>query len=225
VFFDVNVGGTVSLLEVVRKIPSLHFHHISTDEVYGSLTSDAKPFSEHSPYCPNSPYAASKAASDHAVKAYAHTYGISTTLSHCTNNYGPGQHVEKLIPRMIFGCKQKISLPLYGRGVNVRDWIFVDDHSDAVWNILEKGKKGGVYDIGGECEMRNIDLLHLLIEQFSLLTQEEPKTLKELIAYVEDRPGHDFRYAIDSTKIKQELSWRPRYAIKEGLAQTIQWYL
>ncbi len=138
-FYETNVGGTIALLEVVRRHPQIHFHHISTDEVYGSLASEGV-FSEDSPYRPNSPYAASKAASDHFVRAYAHTYGISTTLSHCTNNYGPGQHVEKFIPRMIYGCYHRQPLPLYGSGANVRDWIFVDDHSEAVWTILEKGE-------------------------------------------------------------------------------------
>ncbi|MBS0603517.1 MAG: dTDP-glucose 4,6-dehydratase [Verrucomicrobia bacterium] len=223
-FYETNVGGTLALLEVVRRQRHIHFHHISTDEVYGTLTHEGS-FSENSPYRPNSPYAASKAASDHFVRAYTHTYGISTTISHCTNNYGPCQNVEKFIPRMIYGCIHKKPLPIYGEGVNVRDWIFVDDHSEAVWSILEKGEKGQVYDIGGECERKNIDLLHTLIQEFSHLKEEDPKELTSLITFVSDRPGHDFRYAIDCGKIRQELGWRPLHDIGSGIRKTIAWYL
>ncbi|MBS0620684.1 MAG: dTDP-glucose 4,6-dehydratase [Verrucomicrobia bacterium] len=214
-FYETNVGGTVALLEVVRRFPKVHFHHISTDEVYGSL-GHAGQFSETSPYRPNSPYAASKAASDHFVRAYAHTYGLSTTLSHCTNNYGPCQHVEKFIPQMITGALLKRALPLYGTGENVRDWIFVEDHSEAVWMILEKAKPGAVYDIGGGCEMRNIDLLHTLLREMGCSS--------DLITLVPDRPGHDLRYAIDTRKIRQELGWVPRHDFTAGLQKTIAWY-
>jgi dTDP-glucose 4,6-dehydratase len=223
-FFETNVGGTLSLLEVVRRQRHIHFHHISTDEVYGTLTQEGA-FSEHSPYRPNSPYSASKAASDHFVRAYAHTYGLSTTVSHCTNNYGPCQNVEKFIPRMIAGCFHKKPLPIYGEGVNVRDWIFVDDHSEAVWSILEKGEKGNVYDIGGECERRNIDLVYSIIHEFASLKEEDPKDFISLITFIGDRPGHDFRYAIDCGKIKQELSWRPLHDLSSGIRKTIAWYL
>ena len=223
-FFETNVGGTISLLDVVRRQPHIHFHHISTDEVYGTLTHEGT-FSENSPYQPNSPYSASKAASDHFVRAYAHTYDLSTTISHCTNNYGPCQNVEKFIPRMIAGCFHKKSLPIYGAGNQIRDWIFVDDHSEAIWSILEKGKKGAVYDIGGECEQKNIDLLHTLIETFATLKKENPKHLTSLIAHIQDRPGHDFRYAIDCSKIKQELGWQPLHDLSSGLCKTIAWYL
>ncbi len=223
-FYETNVGGTISLLEVVRRHPHIHFHHISTDEVYGTLPLDGA-FSENSPYRPNSPYSASKAASDHFVRAYAHTYGLSTTISHCTNNYGPCQNVEKFIPRMISGCLHRQPLPLYGNGGNVRDWIFVDDHSEAVWSILEKATPGQVYDIGGECERRNIDLLHSLLNEFATLREEDPHQLISLITHVDDRPGHDFRYAIDCSKIKQEIGWKPLHDLSSGLRKTIAWYL
>jgi dTDP-glucose 4,6-dehydratase len=223
-FYETNVGGTLSLLEVVRRQRHIHFHHISTDEVYGSLPHEGA-FNENSAYLPNSPYAASKAASDHFVRAYAHTYGLSTTISHCTNNYGPCQNVEKFIPRMIYGCYYKKQLPVYGDGVNVRDWIFVDDHSEAIWAILEKGNKGEVYDIGGGCERKNIDLLHAIIGEFAQLKEEDPQDLASLIAFVPDRPAHDLRYAIDCRKVKEELGWRPLHDISSGLAKTIAWYL
>lgn len=223
-FYETNVGGTLSLLEVVRKHPHIHFHHISTDEVYGSLKEEGA-FTENSPYQPNSPYAASKAASDHFVRAYSHTYGISATISHCTNNYGPCQNVEKFIPRMIYGCYNRQPLPVYGRGENIRDWIYVDDHSEAVWSILAKGEKGHVYDIGGQCEKKNIDLLHAIIDEFAGLKEEDPQGLRALIAYVDDRPGHDFRYAIDCSKAQSELGWTPRSDIASGIRKTIAWYL
>ena len=223
-FYETNVGGTLALLEVVRRLPRVHFHHISTDEVYGSLEQGGA-FTEDSPYLPNSPYAASKAASDHFVRAYAHTYGLSTTISHCTNNYGPGQNTEKFIPRMIYGCYHKKDLPVYGKGANVRDWIFVDDHSEAVWSILAKAKKGKVYDVGGGCERTNVDLLKSIIQEFSDLKKEDPKDLTSLIAFVTDRPGHDFRYAIDCTKIKHELGWRPQHDRQLGIRKTVAWYL
>jgi dTDP-glucose 4,6-dehydratase len=223
-FFETNVGGTLSLLEVVRRHRHIHFHHISTDEVYGTLAQEGT-FSEDSPYRPNSPYSASKAASDHCVRAYAHTYDLSTTLSHCTNNYGPCQNVEKFIPRMIAGCFHKKNLPIYGLGINIRDWIFVDDHSEAIWAILEKGEKGHVYNIGGECERKNIDLLHAIIHEFAHLKEEDPKDLMSLVTFVSDRPGHDFRYAIDCSKMKQEIDWRPLHDLSSGIRKTIAWYL
>lgn len=223
-FYETNVGGTLALLEVVRKNPSIHFHQISTDEVYGSLLRKGR-FSEESPYRPNSPYAASKAASDHFVRAYAHTYGLSTTTSHCSNNYGPCQNGEKFIPRMIGCLYHKLPLPVYGEGINVRDWIFVDDHVAAVWRILQHGKRGQVYTVGGECERKNIDLLYALIDQFAALQGEDPKALRPLITFVSDRAGHDFRYAINCSKIKQELHWLPLHTLSSGLHQTVAWYL
>lgn len=223
-FYETNVGGTIALLEVLRRHPHIHLHHISTDEVYGSL-SEVGIFSENSPYSPNSPYSASKAASDHFVRAYAHTYGLATTISHCTNNYGPCQYPEKLIPRMIAGCVHRHTLPIYGQGINVRDWIFVDDHSSAVWTILERGVRGETYGIGGGCEMRNLDLVHLLVGRYAAFKQEDPEKVRSLIAFVEDRPGHDLRYAMDCEKIRRELGWSPMNDFSSGIDQTINWYL
>lgn len=224
-FYETNVGGTFTLLEVIRRHPSIHFHHISTDEVYGSLPLGKEKFSETSSYRPNSPYAASKAASDHFVRAYHHTYGISTTLSHCTNNYGPCQHEEKWIPTIIMNCLRRTPIPVYGDGTQVRDWLFVDDHSQAVWEILKKGKKGDVYDISGECEKQNLSVIATVIKKMvekGLGSQEE---LNALIVKVDDRPGHDVRYAIDPRKMKTELGFKPTYSFSEGVSQTIDWYL
>lgn len=223
-FCQTNIFGTVCLLEAVRAFPHIHYHHISTDEVYGSLTEHGH-FSETSPYRPNSPYAASKAAADHFVRAYAHTYGLSVTLSHCTNNYGPCQHSEKLIPRMIASLVHHRPLPVYGHGKNVRDWIFVDDHSEAVWLILSKGKSGETYGIGGGCEKSNIQLVHELIAAFSDMSRADSDALRSLISFIPDRPGHDFRYAIDPQKIKQEVKWSPKHSFSSGLQQTLAWYL
>lgn len=222
-FYETNVGGTLSLLEVLRELSHIHLHHISTDEVYGSLCNGY--FTELSSYQPNSPYAASKAASDHFVRAYAHTYGLSMTMSHCTNNYGPGQNVEKFIPRMVAGCYHRQILPVYGAGKNVRDWIFVEDHVAAVWLILQCGQKGQVYDVGGECERTNLELLQKIVEIFAELTGESIHELLSLITYVPDRLGHDFRYAIDCGKIKRELGWKPQHTLEAGLCKTLEWYL
>lgn len=214
-FLESNVMGTISLLEAVRRHPEVHFHHISTDEVFGSL-GESGCFSENSNYRPNSPYSASKAASDHFVRAYANTYGLSTTISHCSNNYGPGQNVEKFIPRMILHCLLNKPLPVYGRGANVRDWIYVDDHVEAVWEIIRRGRKGETYGIGGGCEKSNLEMLHLLID---LLGDPEKR---QLIRFIEDRPGHDYRYAIDSSKLFRELGWQPRTKLEDGLRKTIR---
>jgi dTDP-glucose 4,6-dehydratase len=222
-FLHTNVIGTFTLLEVVREMPHLHFHHVSTDEVYGSLENGY--FNEQSSYRPNSPYAASKAASDHFVRAWGHTYRLSITISHCTNNYGPYQHVEKFIPHMIMNCLEGKSLPVYGEGINVRDWLYVEDHAEALWLILEKGKSGEVYDIGGETEMRNIDLLHTLLDYLAVRTSQNVQQLRDLITFVTDRPGHDFRYAIDCRKIKDELGWTQRHTLPQGLEKTVEWYL
>lgn len=211
-FLVTNVIGTFSLLEVVRSLPHIHFHHVSTDEVYGSL-GDVGVFTELSPYRPNSPYAASKAASDHFVRAYGHTYGLSVTLSHCTNNYGPYQHPEKLIPMLIARSLQKHKLPLYGLGDNVRDWLHADDHVEALWIILTKGTRGEVYDIGGGEELSNLNLAHLILELLSAHTGDD---YRDLITFVEDRPGHDYRYAIDASKMRS-LGWSPRITLEKGL--------
>jgi dTDP-glucose 4,6-dehydratase len=223
-FFSTNVGGTLSLLEVVRKHPHLHFHHVSTDEVYGSLGTSGY-FCESSPYMPNSPYSASKAASDHFVRAYTRTYGLFTTLSHCSNNFGPYQHREKFIPRMIDHALNKKPLPIFGDGSNIRDWLFVDDHVEALWLILQQGKKEEVYDIGGGREKKNLDLVYELMECLSSLTGESLSTYHHLISFVPDRLGHDFRYAIDCSKIRRELGWQPRYSFEMRLKETVQWYL
>lgn len=219
-FIETNVKGTLSLLEALRKTPYVHFHHISTDEVYGSL-GESGCFTEHSPYRPNSPYSASKAASDHLVRAFAHTYGLSTTISNCSNNYGPCQYPEKLIPLMIHNCLKKKALPIYGRGSNVRDWLYVDDHAEAIFRILQKGKKGQTYNIGGGTEVSNLEMVHLLIE---LIQAEKPDDYRSLIRFVQDRPGHDYRYAIDNSKIRNELGWNPATSLPEGLKRTVKWY-
>ena len=217
-FIETNVKGTLSLLEAVRKFPHIHFHHISTDEVYGSL-GESGAFNERSPYRPNSPYSASKAASDHLVRAFAQTYGISTTLSHCSNNYGPHQNREKFIPLMIHNCLQRRPLPIYGQGANIRDWLYVDDHVAAVWRIIQKGKKGESYAIGGRTELTNLELVRRLIE---LIGGEDRERLHSLIRFVSDRPGHDFRYALDPSKIEKELGWRSQISLEEGLLRTIR---
>lgn len=223
-FIETNVQGTLALLEIVRNLPEIHFHHVSTDEVYGAL-GESGCFSERSPYRPNSPYAASKAASDHLVRAFACTYNLSTTLSHCSNNYGPGQYPEKLIPLMITNALKKKPLPIYGLGRNVRDWLYVEDHADALWRILCYGKKGETYDIGGGEELKNRHLIQKLLHVLSDETGEDERSYHALIRYVTDRPGHDFRYAIDSSKIQHELGWTPKMSFDRGLRKTIRWHL
>lgn len=222
-FYRTNVEGTLSLLELVRRFPEIHFHHVSTDEVYGSIESGI--FSEESPYSPNSPYAASKAASDHFVRAYAKTYGLSVTLSHSSNNYGPYQYREKFIPRMISSLLKKEALPVYGQGINVRDWLFVEDHAEAIWQILQKGTRGAAYNVAGSFEMRNIDLLKKIIEKFSSLKDESATHYHSLITFVKDRPGHDLRYSLSGVKIEKELGWKPRVQFDEGIEKTLHWYM
>lgn len=221
-FYRTNVEGTLSLLEACRHSKQCHFHHVSTDEVYGSIAEGV--FAEGAPYRPNSPYAASKAASDHFVRAYEKTYGLSTTISHCGNNFGPCQFPEKLIPKMISQLIAKKPLPVYGDGKNVRDWIYVDDHVDAIWRILEKGKRGETYQIGGGAELPNLTLLEKLIEVYATLSGEERGALRSLITFVPDRPGHDFRYALEGAKIRTELHFSPSYSFEEGLLETVTWY-
>ena len=223
-FIEANVLGTLSLLEAVRKFPEIHFHHISTDEVYGALGESGQ-FNERSCYRPNSPYSASKAASDHLVRAFANTYNLSITISHCSNNYGPGQFPEKLIPLMIFRALNHKPLPVYGRGVNVRDWIYVDDHAEGIWHIVCKGQRNQTYDMGGDSELSNLDLIHRVLEILADEMGRNPQEYLSLIRFVTDRPGHDFRYAIDSTKIHQELGWKPSTNLDVGLRKTIRWYL
>lgn len=223
-FVQTNVFGTFALLEVVRANPHIHLHHVSTDEVFGSLGPEGA-FVEDSPYRPNSPYSASKAASDHLVRAYGHTYGISITLSNCSNNYGPYQFPEKLIPLMILNMLEGKPLPVYGDGSNVRDWLYVDDHAEAIWLVLERGASGSTYNVGGRSEWKNLDLLRRLIAIVAEETGKPAADLERLITFVKDRPGHDLRYAVDCTKIERELGWRPRHDLEAGLRETVRWYL
>lgn len=222
-FVETNIIGTFRLLETVRRHPHIHFHHVSTDEVYGSLGPTGL-FSENSPYQPSSPYSASKASSDHLVRAYAHSYGISTCISNCSNNYGPFHFPEKLIPVMILNALQEKPLPVYGNGENIRDWLYVEDHARALYLLLINGKKGETYNIGGEAEWSNIRLVHEIVKQVSEIEGRNLNKLEKLVTFVKDRPGHDFRYAIDCTKIKEEIGWAPRVQFQEGLKHTILWY-
>lgn len=227
-FIRTNVLGTQVLLDVARRKwtgrNDVLFHHISTDEVYGSL-GDEGAFREDTPYDPRSPYSASKAAADHLVMAYWHTYGLPVTLSNCSNNYGPYQFPEKLIPLIIGNIEKRKQLPIYGDGLNVRDWLYVGDHNSAVWMIMRDGRLGQKYNIGGETEWENIRLVKALCEIYSEESSGEIQDALKLIAFVKDRPGHDRRYAIDCTKLKSELGWRQSVSINEGLRVTVQWYL
>lgn len=223
-FVETNVVGTFRLLEVVRQAPHVHFHHVSTDEVFGSLGPTGA-FREDTPYSPNSPYSASKAASDHFVRAYTHTYGLSTTLSNCSNNYGPYQFPEKLIPLMILNLLAGKSLPVYGDGLNVRDWLYVDDHAEAIWSIVRSGRAGETYNVGGEGERTNLEIIGLLMASVATQAGKSLADLEQLVTFVTDRPGHDRRYAIDFSKIKSELGWEPRHDLARGLADTVSWYL
>jgi len=228
-FINTNVVGTANLLQCARTYwngdwTGKLFYHVSTDEVYGSL-GDEGFFVEDTPYDPKSPYSASKASSDHMVRAFGHTYGIPVVLSNCSNNYGPHQFPEKLIPLFISNIVDEKPLPVYGKGENVRDWLYVEDHAEAIDLIFHKGVHGETYNIGGENEWSNIALIKVLCEQMDeKLGRPEGKSA-ELITYVKDRAGHDFRYAIDCTKIKNELGWKPSMTFEQGLAKTIDWYL
>jgi dTDP-glucose 4,6-dehydratase len=223
VFVQTNIVGTFSLLEAVRKRPSIHFHHVSTDEVYGSLGPSGL-FTEQTAYDPSSPYSASKAASDHLVRAYQRTYGISTTVSNCSNNNGPYHFPEKLIPLMILNLFEGKELPVYGDGLNIRDWLFVDDHAEALWVILTRGRSGQTYNVGGNNEWTNLAIVKRLIELVAELKGRPRAELEAQIRFVKDRPGHDRRYAIDSSKLQQELGWSPRHDLETGLAETVRWY-
>jgi dTDP-glucose 4,6-dehydratase len=229
-FIETNVTGTYNLLEASRaywteqgKPKSFRFHHISTDEVFGSL-GDTGQFTEDTPYAPNSPYSASKAASDHLVRAWHETYSLPVVLTNCSNNYGPYHFPEKLVPVVILNALAGKPIPVYGKGENVRDWLFVEDHADALLLVLEQGKIGRSYNIGGENEARNIDLVRTICR---LLDGFHPAGAphEELITYVTDRPGHDLRYAIDPTRMREELSWRPSVTLEQGLERTVRWYL
>jgi dTDP-glucose 4,6-dehydratase len=228
IFLRTNVLGTFNMLEAAArawngKNGSL-FHHISTDEVYGSL-GPAGRFTEDTPYDPRSPYSASKAGSDHLVRAYHHTYGLPITLSNCSNNYGPFHFPEKLIPLMILNMLERKPLPVYGDGRNVRDWIYVEDHVSAIWEIMKTAVTGEKYNIGGGNEWENLRLVKTLCSVVALRTHRSPVEYEKLITFVKDRPGHDKRYAIDSSKIERELGWKPSVTFEEGLDRTVCWYL
>lgn len=229
-FIETNVTGTFNLLEAARaywtkmgRPADFRFHHISTDEVFGSLGDTGK-FTEDTPYAPNSPYSASKAASDHLVRAWHETYGLPVVMTNCSNNYGPYHFPEKLIPVVILNALAGKPIPVYGAGLNVRDWLYVEDHADALLTVLEKGRIGRSYNIGGENEARNIDLVRMIC---ALLDEMHPGGAPHdrLITFVTDRPGHDARYAIDPTRIRTELGWRPSVTLEEGLRRTVRWYL
>lgn len=232
---ETNVMGTFSLLENARKIwldekafalDEVRFHHISTDEVYGSLAPDDPAFSENSGYEPNSPYAASKAASDHLVRAYAQTYGLPTLITNSSNNYGPHQFPEKLIPLVILNSLEGKSLPIYGDGQQVRDWIYMADHCEAVLLVLRRGRPGETYNIGGETQPTNLQIVRKVCDILDDLCPDSAwAPHNTLIQFVEDRPGHDRRYAMDTLKIKAELGWRPRHTLEQGLSKTVEWYL
>jgi dTDP-glucose 4,6-dehydratase len=228
-FAQTNIQGTLNLLEAARQHwgnqgKDNRFYHISTDEVFGSLGQEGQ-FTEITPYDPRSPYSASKAASDHLVRAYFHTYGVPVVLSNCSNNYGPGQHTEKLIPLMIQNIANQKALPIYGKGENIRDWLYVEDHAEAIDLILHQGQIGETYAIGGNKEQRNIDIVYQLIEITDrILGRKEGSSIK-LISFVTDRLGHDFRYAIDASKIKKDLEWEAKTSFEKGLEKTVRSYL
>jgi dTDP-glucose 4,6-dehydratase len=226
-FIKTNIMGTFNLLELARHHQDrmVLFHHVSTDEVYGSLGAEGF-FTEETPYRPSSPYSASKAASDHLVIAYHKTYGIPVTISNCSNNYGPYQFPEKLIPLMILNALEGKPLPVYGKGENVRDWLYVTDHCSAIWTVMKRGTRGETYNIGGQCEMQNIDLVGMICDIMDDM-QPDPKieSRRNLITFVKDRPGHDLRYAIDFSKLREELGWTPNESFETGIRKTIQWYL
>jgi len=215
-FLYSNVTATFNLLDVIRSYPVKRFHHISTDEVYGSLGKEGL-FTEESNYRPNSPYSASKAASDMFCRAYHHTFRLPITISNCSNNYGPKQHQEKFIPTVIKSILNNKKIPVYGNGQNIRDWIYVKDHCDAVWTILTRGKEGEIYNVGGTCEKTNLDIIDYICNIMNV----KPK---DFVSFVEDRKGHDFRYAIDNSKIENELGWRPTTNFNAGLKNTIDYY-
>lgn len=232
-FIDTNVGGTFTLLQEAlrhfRALPeerqgAFRFHHISTDEVFGSLGADGL-FREDTAYQPNSPYSASKAASDHLVRAWHHTYGLPTVMTNCSNNYGPYHFPEKLIPLMILNALEGKKLPVYGNGLNIRDWLYVDDHAEALLTVATKGKLGESYNIGGHNEKTNIEVVKAICAILDELKPDPAGPRERLISYVTDRPGHDARYAIDAGKIGRELGWKPKETFETGLRRTVEWYL
>jgi dTDP-glucose 4,6-dehydratase len=227
VFIHTNVVGTFELLEQTRKCSDRFklFHHVSTDEVYGSLGAEGF-FTEQTAYRPNSPYSASKAASDHLVRAYGKTYGLPVTISNCSNNYGPYQFPEKLMPLMILNALSRKALPVYGDGLNIRDWLYVEDHCQAIWEIMKRGKRGETYNIGGNCEKANIEIVQTLCDLLDEMVPEPGQApRRSLITYVKDRPGHDRRYAIDFSKLQHHYGWTPTESFASGMKKTIQWFL
>ncbi|MDA3812269.1 MAG: dTDP-glucose 4,6-dehydratase [Spirochaetaceae bacterium] len=228
-FINTNIIGTFTLLDAARNywaenMEDKLFHHVSTDEVFGSL-GETGFFFEDTPYDPRSPYSASKASSDHLVMSYFHTYGLPVTMTNCSNNYGPYQFPEKLIPVMIEKMLEEQPLPVYGDGKNIRDWLFVEDHNTAVWAVMENGRLGETYNIGGENEWENIKLVHSLCEVVAVETGKDKEYFKKLISFVKDRPGHDQRYAINCDKLKSELGWKQSVTFDQGLVLTVKWYL
>lgn len=234
-FIQTNVVGTFTLLEAVRHFwlnenalgeQRVHFHHVSTDEVFGTLAPDEPAWTEYIPYMPNSPYAASKASSDHLVRSYHHTYGLPVTITNCSNNYGPRQFPEKLIPLIILNAIQGKSLPIYGDGQQIRDWLYVQDHCEAIWKIIRSGKVGETYNVGGNNQPPNIEIVRTICNTLDEYISDSPNNPHEsLIEFVADRPGHDRRYAMDITKIGSELGWEPREWLESGLQKTVAWYL
>ena len=236
-FIQTNIVGTYTLLEVAKNYwhtldeaqkTSFRFHHISTDEVYGDLEGSDDLFTETTPYAPSSPYSASKASGDHLVKAWYRTYGLPAIITHSSNNYGFYQYPEKLIPLMILNALEGKSLPIYGNGLQVRDWLFVEDHAKALYKVLKAGKVGETYNISGNCEKTNIEIVRTICSLLEELAPNKPENVaryEDLITYVKDRPGHDVRYAIDSTKIQNELGWQPQESFESGLRKTVEWYI
>ena len=235
VFVQTNVLGTFTLLEAARKawlvdkivpVGQARFHHVSTDEVFGTLTREEPPFEESTPYQPRSPYAASKASSDHFVRAYHITYGLPVSISNCSNNYGPRQFPEKLVPLMILNASSGKPLPVYGDGMQIRDWLYVDDHCEAIWQVATRGQVGETYCVGGDNQPPNIEIVRTICQ---IMDELQPRSVwaphEKLISYVADRPGHDRRYDISISKIKNELGWQPRHSLKQGMLDTVVWYL
>ena len=234
-FIQTNIVGTYTLLEAARNVwlseeyqgkSRVRFHHVSTDEVYGTLAPDDPAFEETTPYAPNSPYAASKASSDHLVRAYGHSFGLPFTISNCSNNYGPYQFPEKLIPLMILNAINGKGLPIYGDGKQIRDWLYVEDHCEAIWTILQNGRDGESYNIGGGNQPTNIEIVKTIcsiLDEEGISDGDQPHS--QLIEYVKDRPGHDRRYAMNISKIQAELGWQPKHNLEDGLRSTVEWYL
>ena len=233
-FIETNIVGTYTLLEVARKYwqgldetrkAAFRFHHISTDEVYGDLEAPEELFTETTPYAPSSPYSASKASSDHLVRAWRRTYGLPTLITNCSNNYGPYHFPEKLIPLIILNALEGKPLPVYGKGDQVRDWLYVEDHARALYKVVTEGAVGDTYNIGGHNEKQNIEVVHALCELLDELRPWQGRSYKDLITHVQDRPGHDLRYAIDASKIQRELNWTPVETFESGIRKTVEWYL